>query len=63
MQRMGENVTNRVQLSDGDYVGVLGVWHHLHCLDHLRRMIHFEYYEKLATEHSLLLYNKKHSDQ
>ncbi|KAF2178041.1 hypothetical protein K469DRAFT_696153 [Zopfia rhizophila CBS 207.26] len=39
-----ENLTNRVQIENGDYMGALGVWHQLHCLDALRRAVHFEYY-------------------
>ena len=27
-----ENFTNTVQLADGDYLAVLGVYHQLHCL-------------------------------
>ena len=28
----GENMTNVVQLADGGFLGVLGVYHQLHCL-------------------------------
>jgi hypothetical protein len=63
MDTMGENTTHRVQLSNGDYVGVLGIWHHLHCLDHLRRMIHFEHYAATADEKEQVLYTTKHSGE
>ena len=28
----GENLTNSVQLVGGDYLGIMGVFHQLHCL-------------------------------
>ncbi|KAI3342535.1 hypothetical protein F4824DRAFT_512270 [Ustulina deusta] len=68
MNFLKENKSNRVQVtggnrqSDHDYVGVLGVYHHLHCLNNLRRAIHWDYYgprmsglkhlEGLSREHS-----------
>ncbi len=68
MNFLKENKSNRVQVtggnrqSDHDYVGVLGVYHHLHCLNNLRRAIHWDYYgprmsglkhlEGLSKEHS-----------
>ncbi|ORY01974.1 hypothetical protein BCR34DRAFT_636609 [Clohesyomyces aquaticus] len=62
MTRMGENTTNRARVENGDYVGVLGVWHHLHCLDHLRRMIHYDYYAANVTGKEAALYLTEHSD-
>jgi hypothetical protein len=41
-----ENKTNKLQVDNGDYVGTLGVYHHLHCLNNLRRFVHWEYREK-----------------
>ena len=32
IMKAGENMTNIVQLEDGNYLGVLGVYHQLHCL-------------------------------
>lgn len=32
MIKGGENLTNVVQLVDGNFLGVLGVYHQLHCL-------------------------------
>ena len=32
MKKAGENMTNVVQLADGNFLGVLGVYHQLHCL-------------------------------
>ncbi|KAK4107237.1 hypothetical protein N656DRAFT_849603 [Canariomyces notabilis] len=62
LDELGENKTNRVQVNGGDYAGVLGVYHHLHCLNNLRRLIHWDYYgprlantkhpEGFAKEHS-----------
>ncbi|KAI1130220.1 hypothetical protein F5Y10DRAFT_276213 [Nemania abortiva] len=38
LQQLNTNMTNRIQISGGDYIGVLGVYHHLHCLNNLRRI-------------------------
>ncbi|KAI1108251.1 hypothetical protein F5Y14DRAFT_94902 [Nemania sp. NC0429] len=43
---LGLNTTNRMQLNDGDYVGVLGVYHHLHCLNNMRIVLHWDYYKE-----------------
>ncbi|KAI9711311.1 MAG: hypothetical protein M1820_002298 [Bogoriella megaspora] len=45
----GENFTNAVQLLDGGYLGILAVYHHLHCLDIIRRFAHPEYYTEVTT--------------
>ncbi|KAI1823340.1 hypothetical protein F4861DRAFT_335712 [Xylaria intraflava] len=58
MSYLNANKTNRVQVTGGDhendheydYVGVLGVYHHLHCLNNLRRVIHWDYYGPLLTD-------------
>ncbi|KAI2627766.1 hypothetical protein GGR54DRAFT_590367 [Hypoxylon sp. NC1633] len=42
---LGINVTNRVQVNGGDYLGSMGVYHHLHCLNNLRMVVHWDYYE------------------
>ncbi|KAI1147641.1 hypothetical protein F4825DRAFT_455274 [Nemania diffusa] len=44
IQRLHKNTTNRIRVDGGDYLGVLGVYHHLHCLNNLRRLVHWEYY-------------------
>lgn len=40
-----ENLTDLVQVSNGDYPAVLGIFHHLHCLNNLRKIVHWDYYE------------------
>ncbi|KAJ8131499.1 hypothetical protein O1611_g2126 [Lasiodiplodia mahajangana] len=69
MSLLGENKTNRVQVTGGnpdkenDYVGVLGVYHHMHCLNNIRRMIHYDYYEsRMAGQKHLEGFSKEHSD-
>ncbi|CAJ2502237.1 Uu.00g096310.m01.CDS01 [Anthostomella pinea] len=57
-----ENKTERLRISGGDYAGVLGVFHHMHCLNNLRRALHWGYYgphlaetkhpDAFSTEHS-----------
>ncbi|KAI0381275.1 hypothetical protein F5Y04DRAFT_255148 [Hypomontagnella monticulosa] len=43
---LGIDKTNRVQVNGGDYIGSIGVYHHLHCLNNLRMVVHWDYYEK-----------------
>lgn len=38
------NSSNKVKVSGGDYVAVFGVYHHIHCLNNIRRMINWDYY-------------------
>ncbi len=38
-------MTNRVQVNGGDYLGSIGVYHHLHCLNNLRMVVHWDYYK------------------
>ncbi|GAW20384.1 hypothetical protein ANO14919_098900 [Xylariales sp. No.14919] len=62
LRRFNVNMTNRVQVSGGDYLGSIGVYHHLHCLNNLRMLIHWDYYkpkwedyafpEQFGVEHS-----------
>lgn len=40
-----ENLTDLVQVDNGDYPAVLGIFHHLHCLNNLRKIVHWDYYE------------------
>lgn len=63
---LNENKTNRVQITGGkgnDYVGVLGAYHHLHCLNNIRRLLSWDYYgPKLAGEKHLEGFSREHSD-
>ncbi|KAI2635821.1 hypothetical protein GGS26DRAFT_513552 [Hypomontagnella submonticulosa] len=43
---LGIDKTNRVQVNGGSYIGSIGVYHHLHCLNNLRMVVHWDYYEK-----------------
>lgn len=45
LRRVGANMTNRVQVNGGDYLGSIGVYHHLHCLNNLRMVVHWDYYK------------------
>ncbi|KAI0428593.1 hypothetical protein F5Y09DRAFT_343505 [Xylaria sp. FL1042] len=69
MSFLKENKSNRVQVTGGnqkngyDYVGVLGVYHHLHCLNNLRRVIHWDYYgPKMSGLKHPEGFSKEHSD-
>ncbi|KAF2872026.1 hypothetical protein BDV95DRAFT_635637 [Massariosphaeria phaeospora] len=64
MAMLQENTTNRAQVLNGDYAGILGVFHHLHCLDTIRRVLHWDHYGPRASEQALRsgVYSKEHSD-
>ncbi|KAI0386457.1 hypothetical protein F5Y04DRAFT_122839 [Hypomontagnella monticulosa] len=63
MKQLGSNVTNRIQVDGGDYLGVMGVYHHLHCLNNLRRLVHWDYYEsRVADAEETGPFGKGHSD-
>ncbi|KAL7622857.1 hypothetical protein AAE478_006536 [Parahypoxylon ruwenzoriense] len=59
------NKTNRVQVTGAngdDYVGVLGVYHHIHCLNNIRRLLSWDYYgPKLAGEKHMEGFSAEHS--
>ncbi|KAI0113113.1 hypothetical protein F4814DRAFT_449560 [Daldinia grandis] len=62
MAQLGSNLTNRIQVDGGDYLGVMGVYHHLHCLNNLRRIVHWDYYEsRVADVGSTGPFGKGHS--
>ncbi|KAI0475481.1 hypothetical protein GGR56DRAFT_695182 [Xylariaceae sp. FL0804] len=52
-----------VQVDGGDYMGVMGVFHHLHCLNNMRIRLHWDYYESkykaFENRHGLRI---EHSD-
>ncbi|KAI0414007.1 hypothetical protein F5X98DRAFT_378148 [Xylaria grammica] len=63
------NKTNRVQVTggspagDADYVGVLGVYHHLHCLNNIRRLLDWDYYEpRMAGVKHTEGFSKEHAN-
>ncbi|KAI1764095.1 hypothetical protein GGR53DRAFT_494963 [Hypoxylon sp. FL1150] len=62
---LNENKTHRVQVTGGkgdDYVGVLGVYHHMHCLNNIRRLLSWDYYgPKLAGEKHMEGFSVEHS--
>jgi hypothetical protein len=43
----GENFTNQPQLVDGDYAVVPLVYHHIHCLDSIRKLHYIDHYRAL----------------
>ncbi|KAI2603139.1 uncharacterized protein GGS25DRAFT_510192 [Hypoxylon fragiforme] len=63
LDTLGVNMTNRVQVNGGDYLGSIGVYHHLHCLNNLRMIVHWDYYEpKFADSEYLEHMGTEHSD-
>ncbi|KAK4216300.1 hypothetical protein QBC37DRAFT_338389 [Rhypophila decipiens] len=50
LDMINENSTNRVRVEDGDYAAVIGVYHHMHCLNNLRRIVHWDYYGPLLAK-------------
>lgn len=64
MSVLHENRTNRVQVDGGDFAGVLGVYHHMHCLNNLRRVVHWDCYGPLlANGKHPEGFSKEHSGQ
>ncbi|KAI1412076.1 hypothetical protein F5Y13DRAFT_180423 [Hypoxylon sp. FL1857] len=60
---LGVNKTNLVQVNGGYYIGSMGVYHHLHCLNNLRMVVHWDYYEsKFAGSPYFDHLGKAHSD-
>ncbi|KAI1205414.1 uncharacterized protein F4807DRAFT_471095 [Annulohypoxylon truncatum] len=60
---LGLNTTNRVQLNGGDYLGVIGGYHHLHCLNNMRIAIHWDYYkDKYGNYSRQEVFSREHSD-
>lgn len=55
-----ENKTDRVQVTGGDYASVLGIFHHLHCLNVLRQVVHWDYYESKNLSSSPEVYDVAH---
>ncbi|OTA99026.1 hypothetical protein M426DRAFT_325487 [Hypoxylon sp. CI-4A] len=42
---LGIDKTNRVKVNGGDNIASMGVYHHLHCLNNLRMVVHWDYYK------------------
>ncbi|KAI1108467.1 hypothetical protein F5Y14DRAFT_459518 [Nemania sp. NC0429] len=42
---VGNVTAERVRVNRGDYASEVGVYHHLHCLNNLRMVVHWDYYE------------------
>ena len=63
MKLQGENLTNRVQINDGDFLGTMSVWHSLHCLDRLRKVINMDYYHSVIPDYEpdTGMWTKSHS--
>ena len=49
---LNENLTDLIQVSGNDYTGIPGVFHHLHCLNNLRKTMHWDYYEPLMVKYT-----------
>ncbi|KAI0517032.1 hypothetical protein F5B22DRAFT_144064 [Xylaria bambusicola] len=45
VESLGFNRTNRLRVNGGDYFGVVGVYHQIHCLNSIRMMLHWDYYK------------------
>ncbi|KAK3331672.1 hypothetical protein B0T19DRAFT_413740 [Cercophora scortea] len=54
---VGENRTNAARVTGGDYLGVMGVYHNLHCLNALRVQLHWDYYEAKSLKLSKIASN------
>ena len=62
MALINETTTNRARVTGGGYAGAMGIWHELHCINNLRKLLHWDHYsekygdtaspEAFGTEHS-----------
>ncbi|KAI1412051.1 hypothetical protein F5Y13DRAFT_200386 [Hypoxylon sp. FL1857] len=61
---LGQNKTNRIRLAGSDnYWAALGVYHYLHCLNNLRKVVHWDYYgPRLANSGHERAFGLSHSD-
>ncbi|KAI1088171.1 hypothetical protein F5B19DRAFT_26722, partial [Rostrohypoxylon terebratum] len=63
MRKLGINTTNRVQVDHGDYLASLHVFHSLHCLNNLRRVVHWDHYgPEIESSGNQEPFGKRHSD-
>ncbi|KAI0895815.1 hypothetical protein F4806DRAFT_70582 [Annulohypoxylon nitens] len=63
VELLGLNTTHRVELNGGDYLGVIGGYHHLHCLNNMRIAIHWDYYkDKYGNYSRQEVFSREHSD-
>ncbi|KAI1393103.1 uncharacterized protein F4822DRAFT_383572 [Hypoxylon trugodes] len=63
MSKLELNVTNRVQVDHGDYFAALGVFHYLHCLNNLRKVVHWDHYgPQIMSSGNEEAFGKEHSD-
>jgi hypothetical protein len=44
MDLLEVNKTNLVKVTGDDYLGIVGIYHHIHCLNNIRRLLHWDYY-------------------
>ncbi|KAK5625194.1 hypothetical protein RRF57_000910 [Xylaria bambusicola] len=45
VESLGFNTTDRLRVNGGDYFGVVGVYHQIHCLNSIRMMLYWDYYK------------------
>ncbi|KAK3329255.1 hypothetical protein B0H66DRAFT_634462 [Apodospora peruviana] len=63
LDSVNENRTTAVKVNGGggdDYLGVLGVYHNLHCLNMIRRKLSWDYYESRTPSNRLELTEPPH---
>lgn len=65
MKLQGENLENRVQLTESGYLGTISVWVSLHCVDRLRKAIHMDYYHDKIPDYNpdTGIWKKEHSGE
>ncbi|KAI0480380.1 hypothetical protein GGR56DRAFT_625922 [Xylariaceae sp. FL0804] len=64
MDLINETKTNRVLVTGGDYAAAMGIWHELHCINNLRKLIHWDDYygPKYDGTEDPEAFGKAHSD-
>ncbi|KAH8882451.1 hypothetical protein GQ53DRAFT_787495 [Thozetella sp. PMI_491] len=63
VRRLNDTLTNPIRVENGDYLAGLGVFHHLHCLNNIRKALQRDYYApEIASSSHPEAWEAGHSD-
>ncbi|TLD15136.1 hypothetical protein PspLS_10596 [Pyricularia sp. CBS 133598] len=63
MNLINETMVNRARVTGDGYAAAMGIWHELHCLNNLRKLLHWDYYgPKYGGKENPEAFGKGHSD-
>lgn len=62
MDLINETMANRARVTGDGYAAAMGIWHELHCLNNLRKLLHWDYYgPKYGGKENPEAFGKGHS--